>query len=411
MKNTKSQQIAFNKFKELKVGALFMKMGTGKTKVAIDLVNYNNVELMIYICPFSTKDNLEKEIKKWNINCEYVLIGYETIQTSDKQYLGLISKMKNKKCFVIADESIFIKNENTKRFNRLLQLRNKCEYALILNGTPITKSEWDIYNQMYFLSPKIINMNRQQFLQTFFKKITYKKLHQNEVTFYKFSEINAEYLKKLIEPYIFECDLEFDKNELNDYRYVDCEKYNYIHEKELKLKEYMKYGQSQTIINMLTNLNIISANSTEKNDALIEYIKDKRVIVYCNFLSEIEYISQKIDCLVITGKTKNRKELIERFKKEKKPLLMTFGVGAYSLNLQYYCNEIVYSSLTFDYGKIEQSKYRIKRIGQEKDIKFTYFLTTFGINKFILENLKRKQTLQNLIKNKLQGDLKWLKNI
>ena len=228
MKNTKSQQIAFNKFKELKVGALFMKMGTGKTKVAIDLVNYNNVELMIYICPFSTKDNLEKEIKKWNINCEYVLIGYETIQTSDKQYLGLISKMKNKKCFVIADESIFIKNENTKRFNRLLQLRNKCEYALILNGTPITKSEWDIYNQMYFLSPKIINMNRQQFLQTFFKKITYKKLHQNEVTFYKFSEINAEYLKKLIEPYIFECDLEFDKNELNDYRYVDCEKYNYI---------------------------------------------------------------------------------------------------------------------------------------------------------------------------------------
>ena len=112
MKNTKSQQIAFNKFKELKVGALFMKMGTGKTKVAIDLVNYNNVELMIYICPFSTKDNLEKEIKKWNINCEYVLIGYETIQTSDKQYLGLISKMKNKKCFVIADESIFIKNEN-----------------------------------------------------------------------------------------------------------------------------------------------------------------------------------------------------------------------------------------------------------------------------------------------------------
>lgn len=411
MKNTKSQQIAFNKFKELKVGALFMKMGTGKTKVAIDLVNYNNVELMIYICPFSTKDNLEKEIKKWNINCEYVLIGYETIQTSDKQYLSLISKMKNKKCFVIADESIFIKNENTKRFNRLLQLRNKCEYALILNGTPITKSEWDIYNQMYFLSPKIINMNRQQFLQIFFKKITYKKLHQNEVTFYKFSEINAEYLKKLIEPYIFECDLEFNKNELNDYRYVDCEKYNYIHEKELKLKEYMKYGQSQTIINMLTNLNIISANSTEKNDALIEYIKDKRVIVYCNFLSEIEYISKKIDCLVITGKTKNRKELIERFKKEKKPLLMTFGVGAYSLNLQYYCNEIVYSSLTFDYGKIEQSKYRIKRIGQEKDIKFTYFLTTFGINKFILENLKRKQTLQNLIKNKLQGDLKWLKNI
>ena len=65
------------------------------------------------------------------------------------------------------------------------------------------------------------------------------------------------------------------------------------------------------------------------------------------------------------------------------------GVGSYSLNLQF-CNEIVYSSLNFDFGKIEQSKYRIKRIGQTSDIKYTYFLTDVRINRMILDNLGKK---------------------
>lgn len=61
---------------------------------------------------------------------------------------------------------------------------------------------------------------------------------------------------------------------------------------------------------------------------------------------------------------------------------------------------------------MEQSKYRIKRIGQEKDIKYTYFLTDLGINKLMLENLERKQTLENLVKEKMmEGGLEWLKNI
>lgn len=91
---------------------------------------------------------------------------------------------------------------------------------------------------------------------------------------------------------------------------------------------------------------------------------------------------------------------------------MTFGVGSYSLNLQF-CNEIVYSSITFDYAKIEQSKYRIKRIGQEQDIKYTYFLCDLGINRLILENLDKKQTLEKLVKEKMMEgeEIKWLKSI
>lgn len=406
-----NQLEAFEKFKKLKVGAMFMECGTGKTKVAIELIDYNNCDLLLYVAPFSTLKNIETELVKWEIKTSYKLIGYETISSSDAKYLNLLKELENKKVFVVADESIFIKNEETKRFKRLLNIRSKCEYALILNGTPITKNEWDLYNQMYFLSPLIINMNREQFLNTFFKKITYKKRGEREKTFYKFSKVNAEQLHKMIEPYIFKCDLEFEKNESNNYIYVPYKnESDYYDKKEEKLKEYMQKGSSEIIINLLTSLTVISASYSHKNDELINYIKNKQIIVFCSFLSEIEYIEDKVDCYVITGSTKNRDEIIEKFKNDSKPLIMTFGVGSYSLNLQF-CNEIVYSSLTFDYAKIEQSKYRIKRIGQDKDIKYTYFLTDLGINKLILENLKRKMTLENLIKEKMEGGCEWLKYI
>ena len=405
-----NQLEAFEKFKKLKVGALFMQMGTGKTKVAIELIDYNKCDLLVYVAPFSTLKNIEAEFVKWEIKTPYKLIAYETVSSSDTKYLNLLNNLKGR-VFIVADESIFIKNEETKRFKRLIQLRKKCEYALVLNGTPITKNEWDLYNQMYFLSPLIINMNREQFLNTFFKKITYKKRGEREKTFYKFSEVNAEQLHKMIEPYIFKCDLDFEKNESDNYIYVPYKnESDYYDKKEEKLKEYMQKGSSEIIINLLTSLTVISASYSRKNDELINYIRNKQIIVFCSFLNEIEYIQDKVDCYVINGSTKKRNEIIEKFKNDSKPLIMTFGVGSYSLNLQF-CNEIVYSNLTFDYAKVEQSKYRIKRIGQDKDIKYTYFLTDLGINKLILENLKRKMTLENLIKEKMEGGSEWLKYI
>lgn len=91
-----NQKLAFEKFKKLKVGALFMQMGTGKTKVAIELVDFNKCDLLVYIAPFSTLNNIENEFKKWNLKTNYILIGYETISSSDTKYLELLNELENK---------------------------------------------------------------------------------------------------------------------------------------------------------------------------------------------------------------------------------------------------------------------------------------------------------------------------
>lgn len=57
-----NQQAAFEKLSRLKVGALFMEMGTGKTKIALDLIasKAHKVGYVLWICPFSIKSEIER---------------------------------------------------------------------------------------------------------------------------------------------------------------------------------------------------------------------------------------------------------------------------------------------------------------------------------------------------------------
>lgn len=400
---TTSQQEAFEKFSNLKVGALFMKQGTGKTRVALELIKSTDCDFVLFLCPFSTKANLKSEIDKWGLDRPFEIVGYETLSSSDRTYLKLLD-LQNQyhKIFIVADESVFIKNSDSKRFERMLKLRDISEYRLILNGTPITKNEWDIYNQMEFLSPLIIKMNRPEFLQTFFKKIKYKRAGESPREFYKLSTVNIGYLHKLIEPYIFEADLEFDKNiHVKNIEILSSGETDELYEeKKQSLLNSLAIGECK--VEQFTNLAVACFDDKERHKAIAKQLKGQ-IIVFCSLLSEVKHISEEIDCYVITGATapQERLKIINQFKEDDKPLLMTYGTGAFGLNLQF-CHRIAFASLTFDYAKIDQAMSRIKRLGQENDIEYTYFTSNLGIYNMINENITKKQTLKELIVDKIE---------
>lgn len=402
MKLTNQQYNAVNKFKKLKVGALFMEQGTGKTRVALELIRETDADLALFFCPFSTKNNLLSEIKKWGIDIDFIVYGYETISSSDTAYLEILDLVEDRNVFIVADESIFIKNESSKRYRRLLNIAKHSNYRLILNGTPITKDEWDIYNQMNFLSPKIIGMGRDQFLNTFFKKIKYKKRGQSAREFYKLSEVNIDYLHRLIKPYIFECDFKFDKkvnieNILIPASAGTRERYEF---QKNKLLDSLMVGES--CIEQFQNLAVACFDDENRHKEIARHLKGQ-IIVFCTLLNEVDNISKEIDCYTITGaqNLKERTEIINKFRNDSKPLLMTIGTGAYGLNLQF-CNKIAFSSIAFDYGKIDQAKSRIMRLGQERDIEYTYFTSDLGIYTMIQENNQRKLDLKELIIDKIK---------
>ncbi|MGL4519586.1 MAG: SNF2-related protein, partial [Phocaeicola sp.] len=145
-----------------RVGALFMEAGTGKTRVAIEIVNSTTCSNVIWIGPYRTihsDEGVVQEIEKWGgFNTEVTYCGIESLQSSDRIYLGLLDKITTD-TFVVVDESLKIKNEGSKRTKRMLEIGGRCGYKLILNGTPLSKNVLDLWSQMEFLSPKILKMN------------------------------------------------------------------------------------------------------------------------------------------------------------------------------------------------------------------------------------------------------------
>ena len=410
---TENQKQAFKKFKKLKVGALFMKQGTGKTKVALELIKTTDCVLALFFCPFSTKDNLQDEIVKWGLDIDYKIIGYETLSSSDKTYIELLEEIENKKLFIVADESIFIKNDETKRYKRLISIAKMSDYRLILNGTPLTKNEWDIYNQMNFLSEKIIEMSKQEFLNVFFKRISFKKRGQKAREFYKLSDVNIDYLHKLIAPYIFECDFEFDKNEEIKYIRIIASEEAQESYKRKKQQLLNSISKGESIIDQFQNLAYSCFNDEKRHVEIAKYVKNEnQIIVFCTLVSEAINIANQLNCYLITGDTplSERSEIKESFKKDNKPLVMTLGTGAYGLNLQF-CNKIAFSSITFDYAKTEQAISRIKRIGQENDIEYIYFTSNLGIFNMIFENNEKKRSLKELLIDKINEGSDYFENI
>lgn len=380
-----------------------MKQGTGKTRTALEIAKSTDSSLVLFLVPNQLKHNIIEQINTWSFNMPYIIETYEGISQSDNRYLKLLDDIKGHKLMIIADETVFIKNAESKRYDRIIRLRDMSEYRLILNGTPITKNEWDIYYQMKFLSDKIVNMSESEFLQTFFKKIRYKKRGKSPREFYKLSEVNVEYLKKLIEPYVYEVDLEIDIEEVIEYDIVHSshEIFEYYQNEKERFLEAIENGDND-LLEKLVAMQVIIFTDKERCIEIAKTLKGQQ-IVYCTYLKEVEYISNNCDCYVITGEVPahERTRILKEFKCSDKPLIMTYGVGAFGHNLQF-CNRITFASIQFDYAKVDQATYRIKRLGQERTIYYKYFKSDLGIYNMIFDNLTNKQDLHDLIVRDLE---------
>jgi superfamily II DNA or RNA helicase len=57
---------AVEKLSKIKIGALYMEMGTGKTRTALGLINQRlqagKVDFVLWLCPCSVKGTIKSEI-------------------------------------------------------------------------------------------------------------------------------------------------------------------------------------------------------------------------------------------------------------------------------------------------------------------------------------------------------------
>jgi hypothetical protein len=160
--------------------AYYMEMGLGKTLTVLTefrtLRMCDAVECMVVICPNSFKGGWENEAMKHrtglrvlvyesnrtlNIRPKYLdmlIINYEAVRT--KKGLDMVLKfVENRVAYLALDESIKLKNRNSKQTQAIIGHEHKLypkkglaslfAFVRLLSGKPITQGPHDLWAQLY----------------------------------------------------------------------------------------------------------------------------------------------------------------------------------------------------------------------------------------------------------------------
>lgn len=395
------QHEAIQRLQALKVGALFMRPGVGKTRPAMELVNsVPAIEQVIHLAPYQSVHppvagtGIQDEVNKWGgYNAPVQYVGIETLSSSDRTYLQLRQLMEQRNTFLVVDESLKIKNWDAIRTKRIIELGKLCQYKLILNGTPISRNLLDLWAQMEFLSPLILKMNQAQYKSTFCETVKITKFFGNRRTPYQREFItafhNIDYLYSLISPYIYEADLHLDVPEQDiemNYQLDEESMAEYTRLKEKYLNDEMLMWKNNNIFLEMTqkmqNGYCCTADKFEIVGKLLNKIDPTRTIIYCKFIASQEACRKAFP----------------------KCQVLSLQANSYSLNLQQFHNTI-YWDRTWDWAVIDQSRHRTRRTGQDHPLRY-YHLTGPPLDHLMAKNNDKKQSMLQYLKGKTVSEVK-----
>ncbi len=282
-------------------------------------------------------------------NADVIITSYGVLQSE-------ISAFKNFQFHVaILDESQAIKNPETLRYHAVCQI--KARQRIVLTGTPLENNTFDLFGQISFACPGLLGTKQQ-----------FKLLFSIPIDTFKDSD-RAKELSRIVRPFI----LRRTKNQVarelpqRTEMLVYCEmgdEQRRIYDAYTKeLRDFIANKQSDEInrnsmyvLRGLTRLRqICNAPSllNEKNyfskasakiEVLMEHIEqhapDHKILVFSQFVGMLELIQQELNKRQIpheflSGKSRNRKQLVSSFKEneEVRVFLISLKAGGTGLNL------------------------------------------------------------------------------
>lgn len=398
------------KFSRLNAGILFANVVDKRLQMALELIELylKDIEFIIWIAPANFLGTLiyTNQIKKNSHGFRHRIKFYaaESISVSDIKYLELYNLIKNHRTFCVIDESLTIKNTESRRTRRLLLLSRFFTYKLILSGTPVTQGLIDFYSLLEFLDSKILNMNEKQFSNVF---MPYS--YNNYLIMKRWSRPQDENrLLEMISPYILAYDID-NKYIINHYnRYFDLtpqEEASYREEKFSYLQD-REHVVFMDIVQNFQKMYTISKNKLEGLQNQLEEIHNRKekVIIYIKFLDEITFIKEtKImhdtPFVELSGRT-NKRKAIKAFERDVDIMFCTYGVEKFGLNMQL-CNNIIYFSQTFDYRCKIQSLDSVTFQGFPSYINIYDFWVKTNLEQLINDSLEHKKSLLSNVYNKI----------
>ena len=180
----------WDRSKDLPAWAILWEQGTGKTKLTIDTAAWmferGRIDCLLVLAPNGVHRNwvtdevpthlpdriartslLWHSAKANNVGAKaeakaalkapgllVVAMSYDAIMTTagDAYVMKLLTE---RRCLMVLDESVRIKNPKAKRTIRVLARGKGATFRRILTGTPVANSPFDVFTQFQFLNPSI----------------------------------------------------------------------------------------------------------------------------------------------------------------------------------------------------------------------------------------------------------------
>lgn len=433
------QREAVMKLRKLKVGALYMDTGTGKTRVALELakirIDADKIDKVIWLCPTSeqVKTNLIDDFNKHTIGWENIIVlcGIETLSSSVKENYRLLDLSKNQRCFLVVDESLLIKNPYTLRSKNITRIAKQCTYKIILNGTPISRNYADLFSQWYILDWRILGYQS-------YWSFAANHLEYDENTHKVRRVLNVDYLTDKIAPYT----IQISKKEVvhlpqklysTFYFTLTNEQkahYEFVLDDFLSMETLLQNPDSPLIYRTFTALQqVVSGRcitsranlpithepmfsnplDNPRIQALLNSIdtyvpSNEKCIIWCRYTHEIDDIKRVLTDLgesftLCYGKiTKRRRREVKReFENSARFLIANKSCGAFSSNLQFSHYAIFYNN-DWNWGTRIQAEDRQDRIGQTTNPHAIDICAKSTIDERILSCLNNKSDMEKEFK-------------
>jgi len=437
-----------------KVFALFMEMGTGKTKVAIDnmamLYDNGKINGALIIAPKGVYKNWysqeipehlpdhikpttvlwkslinktqQKELDKlFQTGHDFHILVMNVEAFSTKKGVDFAARFLNcHNTFMVIDESTTIKNPGAKRTKNIVGLGKYAKYRRILTGSPVTKSPLDLYKQCEFLDEYLLDHSSYYTFRTRYAVL--RKAHFNGrsveiVVGYK----NLGELSDKLKPFSYrvlkdDC-LDLPKKTFMKRVITLSAEQDKVYQQMKKMALAQLNGKMVTTASALTQLmrlHQITCGHFTADDGSIQTIKNNRLSELTDLLDEVEgkaiiwahyqydvkeivkaIIKEHGEDSIVTyyGLTPQdeRQNNIKKFQSDPKCRFLVGTPSTGGYGLTLTAaSTMIYYSNGYDLEKRQQSEARIDRIGQEKPMTYIDIICEDTVDDRIVKALRKK---------------------
>ncbi len=430
--------------------ALFLDMGLGKTKVAIDVMAFRKVKTLV-IGPLVTLPHWEQEIVKHSDLSSKVLHGSKDKRAKCLSDLSgtdvLITNFESAKAegnkiteafgqqMIIIDESHRIKSRKAAVTKACLQLAKSASFRLLLSGTPVLGDPMDMFTQLKFLGEWTVPEGFWEFKKKFcrLREIRVQGRKVNIVEGYKHldilndrvSEVAVRLIKEevldLPERMVIDLEVSMKGDQKKAYKDLlrqastDLDGSEFSAETALemilRLQQITGGHISKTVID-LNDLSSKIVGASFKSNAKLERLKDllkdlfanpkNKVIIWARFLSEVQDIALVcqglgVDTSVLTGSVKDKGSQVRKFQEDSECRAfigqISCGIGINLTSSSY----MVYYSLTTKLEDYYQSLDRNYRIGQSNKVTVYRMMAKDTIDEALASAIDHKKDIVEMV--------------